>query len=316
MKLLFSVASMNYPSLPDLVVEKIIHYAALAELIALKKERFNSLKRVSPGTTFQDMHPNKTWMMILHKYGQVSRHWKSVIFQSKNLFDTEKKRLLMISEVMDNEGSQLRQMVKEGYMERASKMELLLYGDSSFGKMHNDMETLSTIRNAAHNSSIEAFDLYAHDEGFRKTRSMNRERAEHLKCFIDILKLNKKCKTLVISLGWIKHQKDAEVFFDCLLALLKIETLTNIRFDTGYGFNHGHKRDQGRTFLVPDCSIDWDFIKRRGSGDTKIDHIEKVLVCMMVPTWSLIDYEYEFTYDRSDALTLSDFISKVHGKFY
>ena len=82
---------MNYPSLPDLVVERIIHYAALAELVALKKERFNSLKKVvSPGTTFEDMHPNKTWMMILHKYGQVSRHWKSVIFQSKNLFDTEK----------------------------------------------------------------------------------------------------------------------------------------------------------------------------------------------------------------------------------
>ena len=74
-------ALMSLPSLPDLVVERIIHYAVLFELTDLQKERFKSVEKVSPGMTYRDFGPGKTWMEVLHKYGQVSRHWKSVIFQ-------------------------------------------------------------------------------------------------------------------------------------------------------------------------------------------------------------------------------------------
>ena len=80
---------MNLSNLPDLVVERIIHQAASKDVIALKTERYNNLKHVflQANTCIENMYMGKTWMMILHKYGQVSRHWRSVILQSSTLFD-------------------------------------------------------------------------------------------------------------------------------------------------------------------------------------------------------------------------------------
>ena len=89
-KALTLAALMSLPSLPDLVVERIIHYAVQFELTDLQKENFKNAGKVSTGVTYRDFGPGKTWMEVLHKYGQVSRHWKSVIFQSSKLFDAEK----------------------------------------------------------------------------------------------------------------------------------------------------------------------------------------------------------------------------------
>ena len=94
------------------------------------------------------------------------------------------------NEVTDSHGIKLRQLVKAGFMERASKMSLSLYGESvdpTLGKTYNDMKTLCTIRNASDKSSIELYDFYACYEDFRKTRSMTRAIIEQLKCFMDIL---------------------------------------------------------------------------------------------------------------------------------
>ena len=316
---------MSLPRLPDLVVEKIINQAALEDVAALKKENWNELKKIFPDAKLENMYIGKTWMMILHKYGQVCRHWKSVILQSKKLFDTEEKRLMEITPVMDNEGVQLRQMIKEGYMERVSKISLNLDRE-----MRKKMETLSTIRKAADKSSIETFELFAYHDFFcqfeRKTRSMTRESFGHWDCFIDILKLSKKCENVVVSIGSILHQREAEVFFDCVLTLLKIGTIKHVEFDTQLGFYHVPKRIQGRKFLVPSHEINWDFIKRRNFGNTKIDHIQKVLINKAVPDigWYRsgvfdehsdggTEYNFDFTYDRSHALTLSDFASKFYG---
>ena len=297
---------MKLASLPDLAVENIIHYAALEDIKALQKRRWNELIKWNPHAKVEVVNPGKTWMMILHKYGQVSRHWRSVILQSTKLFDTEEKRLMEISLNMDTEGSQLRQMIREGYMERASKISLNLY----IGKTRSETETLNTIRKAAGISSIETYEFFAYEDfayqGERKTRSMSRESLEHWNCFIDILKLSKKCKKVDISLGWMLHQRDAEVFFECVLAVLKIDHIKSIEFDTGLDFYHAPKKVQGRTILVSDHHINWDFIKRRRFGNTKIDHIEKFLISKSVPGvgwfrspdgWT--QYNFDFIYDRS-----------------
>ena len=252
---------MNLPSLPDLVVERIIHYAILNEYNAEKKYFDDGYKRLYPG---------EAWMMRLYKYGQVSRQWKRVILQSSRLFDEKEKRLMEINEVDDTDGSQLRKMIKEGYMERASTLQLCLHEG-----MQNDMETLCTIRDAAEKCSIEAYDFCAYGgNSDRRTRSMTRETAEHLECIIDILKLSKKCKKVEIEIGSTYNQRDAENVIDFLLALVQIETLTSIKLDIWYDASHDLKKIRGRTYLVSD-HINWDFIKRRHFGDTKIDHIKK-----------------------------------------
>ena len=209
-------------------------------------------------------------------------------------------------------------------MKRASKITLNLYR-----YMRNEMETLTTIRNAAaDNNSIKTFEFFADEEfayqGSRKTRSMIRKSLEHWDCFMEILRLCKKCETVVISIGWILHQRDAKVFFNCLLTLLKIESVKNIEFDTGLDFCHNPKRIQGRTFLVSDHHINLDFIKRKTFGNEKIDHIKRVLISKTVPGVGYYEkgwpngwktYDFNFIYDRSDALILSDFVSKFYGKF-
>ena len=229
------------------------------------------------------------------------------------------------NEVTDSHGIKLRQLVKAGFMERASKnfthLSLSLYGESvdpTLGKTYNDMKTLCTIRNASDKSPIELYDFYACYEDFRKTRSMTRENTEQLKCFMAILKLSKRCKNVIFSIGRMFHQRDAEVLLDCLLQLLNIETIKNIQIDTGFDFCYEWKINRGRTFLVPEHHIDWDFIKRRDLGNTKIDHIEKIVVSAIVQSKNWTEYEYELIYDRSDALNdqnLNDFVSKVYGKF-
>ena len=135
---------------------------------------------------------------------------------------------------------------------------------------------------------------------------------------MDIMTLSKKCENVVFSIGHMFHQRDAEVLFDCLLELLKIETIKNIHIHTGFDFCYDCKTIRGRTYLVPDYHIDWDFIKRSGLGNTKIDHIEKILISTIVQGKNWTDYKYDFTYDRSDALadqTPRNFVSKIYGKF-
>ena len=57
---------MNWSNLPYHITEKIIKYAA-------------------------EKDEESLWLMKLHKYGQVCRGWKEVIFQSKMLFDNDKE---------------------------------------------------------------------------------------------------------------------------------------------------------------------------------------------------------------------------------
>ena len=267
------------------------------------------LKKKDFDDDYKRLYPGEAWMMRLYKYGQVSRQWKRVILQSSKLFDEEEKRLMEINEVSDTDGSQLRQMIKEGYMERASTLQLCLHEG-----MQNDMETLCTIRDAAEKCSIEAYDFCAYGgNSDRRTRSMTQETAEHLKCIIDILKLSKKCKKVEIEIGSTYNQRDAENVIDFLLALVQIETLTSIKLDIWYDASHDLKKIRGRTYLVSD-HINWDFIKRRHFGDTKIDHIKKVSVRKII-RHRLLEYYSDIVYDRSNALTLSDFISKVQGNF-
>ena len=140
---------------------------------------------------------------------------------------------------------------------------------------------------------------------------MTRETAEHLTCIIDILKLSKKCNKVEIEIGLMHNQRDAENFFDCLLAMVQIETITSIKFTAAYACDRV-EHIRGRTSLVFE-RINWNFIKRRGFGDTKIDHIEKVSVSMILHLeWE--EYYSELIYARSDTLSLINFISKLHSK--
>ena len=302
---------MSLPTLPDLVVERIIHFAVQSEYTpAIGHANRENLFEIFQGTN--NAESKKTWMMVLHKYGQVSRQWRSVILQSSKLFDTEEKRLMAASVVKNTQGSQLRQMIKEGYMERASYMRL----DTHDG-MRNDMETLCAIRNAADKCSIETYHFCASDDDTdRRTRSMTRETAENVACFVEILKKSKKCNRVIIFIGWIYNQKDAEVFFDLLLAMVQIETITHIWIETGYTISHAVKIE-GRTSLVPDY-FNWNFIGRRAFGNTftPIVHIEKVVVITSLVDTNSVEYHNDFVYGRSDALTLGDFVSEVHGKFF
>ena len=296
---------MSLPTLPDLVVERIIHFAVQSEYTPTNQENVDEILQ-----EIKNAGSNKTWMMVLHNYGQVSRQWRSVILKSRKLFDTREKRLMAANAVKSTQGSQLRQMINEGYMERTSYM--LLYTHDG---LRNDTETLCAIRNAADKCSIEIYDFRALDgDTDRRTRSMTRETAENLACFIEILKKSKKCNEVNIFIGRIYNQKDAEIFFDLLLAMVQIETITWIGIETGYTISHAVKIE-GRTSLVPDY-INWNFIGRRAFGNTKIDHIEKVSVAMSLVDMNSVKYENDFVYGRSDDLTLSDFVSKVHGKFF
>ena len=302
---------MSLPSLPDLVVERIIRFAVLGEYAAEKKDFMDNYRRLYPeATTVPDISPGDPWMMRLHKYGQVSRHWKRVILQSSKLFDTKEKRLMEMNEVRDTDGSQLRQMIKEGYMERASKMELCLHEETS----NEDItKTLCAIRSGSDKCSVETYDFCILDiDSHRRTRSMTRETAEYLTCIIDILKLSKKCITVEIEICLMHNQRDAENFIDFLLALVQIETITSIKFTTGFECNLDSKQIRGQAYLVTD-HINWDFIKKRDFGNTKIDHIEEFWLRKIVG-YGLEEYYFEFSFDSSDALTLSDFISELHGK--
>ena len=60
---------MNWSNLPDHIIEKFIRCAAEDEFNNQEENWFN-------------------WMLyFIHKYGQVCRGWKDVIFRSRMLFD-------------------------------------------------------------------------------------------------------------------------------------------------------------------------------------------------------------------------------------
>ena len=70
-----STSGMNWSNLPFHITEKIIKYAAECKNDCEKSCCWNEI-----------LLSKKSWLMKLHKYGQVCYGWKEVFFHSKLLF--------------------------------------------------------------------------------------------------------------------------------------------------------------------------------------------------------------------------------------
>ena len=277
---------MDWSNLPYHITEKFIKYAA-------EKDEEDS------------------WLMELHKYGQVCRGWKEVIFQSKILFENDKKtnesdddskRTMTIDYVhcrlcyivlktsyeywaKTSTEQKLRQMIKDGYLELTTHM--TLYGFEG----DRDDETLQLIREYAGASSIKSYTVHAWNED-EDCRS-----AENFSLFIEILKKSKKAECVCFFMD-ITSRPDFKIFWDTFVAVLQIESVKKVRFDIA-----------SRVTVHRAASDDDDLI--RTYPDVLLNHIDKIEVDLELDSFE----GQSFTYGPSDELTMSDFAKKFNGAY-
>ena len=278
---------MNWSNLPYHITEKIIKYAA-------------------------EKDEESLWLMKLNKYGQVCRGWKEVIFQSKILFDNEKKtnesdfdskRAMRIALKTSQgffykkwalykvpTGQQLRQMIKDGYLELTTH--ITLYGFEG----DRDDETLQLIREHADTSSIKSYTVHAWNED-EDCRS-----AENFSLFIEVLKESKNAECVCFAMD-ITSRPDFKIFWDTLVAVLQIESVKKIRFNIKSLFT-----------VRRAASDDDDLIGVY--PDVLLNHIDKVEVDLKLDNGFILITEETFTYGQSDELKMSDFARKFNGAYF
>ena len=292
---------MNWSNLPNHIIEKIIKFTYKCYCCDknLYEEKENS------------------WIIRLHKYGQVCSSWKNVIFNSKTLFAEEKKtsgngdvgkRTMKLTLRTSQEGpywydepteQKLRQMIKDGYLELTTHMTLHGFGEDYDG------ETLRLIREFAGKSSIKSYTVhtwneerYCYDtesdedeESFEDYRS-----ADNFSLFIEVLKESKKAERVCFVMD-ITDRHDFEIFWDTFVAVLQIKSIKQIRFDLTPCGPCGFARD------------DLDLISVY--PDVLLDHVDKIEVSIEIDGMA----EDLFTYDQSDELKMSDFAKNLQGAY-
>ena len=244
---------MNWSNLPHHIVEKIIKYAAENEC----------LKCCCCDKVLHDEKDEQSsWLIKLHKYGQVCCGWKEVIFRSKMLFDENKKanesdeRSEWSDEESDGKRAEqitlknnlddpdwydepteqkLRQMIKDGYLELTTHMTLHGFGEDYDG------ETLRLIREFAGKSSIKSYTVHTwneerycydteSDEDESKESFEDYRSADNFSLFIEVLKESKKAERVSFVMD-ITDRHDLEIFWDTFVAVLQIKSIKQIRFD-------------------------------------------------------------------------------------
>ena len=251
---------------------------------------------------YKEKDEESSWMMKLHKYGQVCRKWKQVIFDSKMLFEEEKessesdaegKRAMNITlksahnedDYDEETEQQLLQMIKDGYLELTTNMTLHEFEDNS------DIETLHLIREFAGKSSIKSYTLHSW------SANEDQRSGDNFSAFVEVLKESREVERVHFVMD-INDQHDFKIFWDTFVAVLRIRKIKKIRFEIMY--------------------FDGSFEPLELVGvypDVLLDHIEKVEVYLDLDGIGEHLFIYGSSFDQSDELKMSDFAEKFRGTY-